>query len=287
MSADAKLSYFSKNKIQCPICENTFYREDLLTGRGRLIAGDLTDELRRLYDPSDKFGEVHPLIYPVTVCPDCYYAAFPGDFVEIDEGTKHQIEQNAERRVRDIGLLFDDLDFRQPRTLKEGAASYYFSMMCYEFCPEDRSPTMKQGLAALRAAWILNDLEEREPAQNYDKVAELFYRKARFFYNQAIEYDQDGKEAIGNVAHLGPDLDKNYGYDGVLYLGAYLELKYGLTEDPGKREAALKGAKRTCARIFGMGRATKNKPTAILDLARGLFETLGEEIARSGMDGGA
>ncbi len=285
MSAEAKLTYFSKNKIQCPICETTFYREDLLTGRGRLIAGNLTDELRRLYDPSDKFGAVYPLIYPVTVCPACYYAAFPGDFLDIGDEAKRQIDLDADKRLHNISLLFDELDFREPRRLKEGAASYYFAMMCYDTAPDDKSPTIKQGLCALRAAWVLGDLTNKEPAENYDRVMELFYRKARFLYNQSIEYEQTGKESIANVAHLGPDLDKNYGYDGVLYLSSYLELHYGPQEDPEKRVAALKFAKRTCARIFGMGKASKNKPSAILDRARDLYDRLGEELSRSGEDG--
>lgn len=285
MSADAKLTYFSKNKIQCPICENTFYREDLLTGRGRLIAGDLTDELRRQYDPSDKFGRVNPLIYPVTVCPACYYAAFPGDFLDIDPEARQAIDLDADKRLRDIGLLFDDLDFREPRGLKEGAASYYFAMMCYEFAPDEKSPTIKQGLCALRAAWLMNDLAAVERDENYDRVADIFYRKARFLYNQAIEYEQSGKESVSAVAHLGPDLDKNYGYDGVLYLAAYLDLHYGPKEDLKKYAAGLKFARRTCARIFGMGKASKNKPEAILDRARSLYETLGEELERSGVDG--
>lgn len=285
MSGDAKLTYFSKNEIQCPTCETSFYREDLLTGRGRLIAGNLTEELRRLYDPSDKFGAVNPLIYPVTVCPACYFAAFPGDFLSLPEETKREIDLDADRRLHNISLLFSDLDFREPRGLKEGAASYYFAMMCYDHFPDDKSPTIKQGLCALRASWILTDLLKVEPNEHYEKVIELFYRKARFLYYQAIEYEQNGKESIANIAHLGPDLDKNYSYDGVLYLSAYLELHYGPEDDREKRIAALKYAKRTCARIFGMGKASKNKPAAILDRARDLYDQLGEELTRSGDDG--
>lgn len=285
MSADVKLTYFSKNEIQCPVCETTFYREDLLTGRGRLIAGNLTEELRRLYDPSDKFGSVNPLIYPITVCPACYFAAFPGDFLGIGDRTKREVELDADKRLHNIGLLFSDLDFREPRGLREGAASYYFAMMCYDYFPDEKSPTIKQGLCALRASWILHDLLQTEPDENFGKVVELFYRKARFFYNQSIEYEQTGKESIANVAHLGPDLDKNYGYDGVLYLSAYLELHFGQSEDQEKRVASLKYARRTCARIFGMGKASKNKPEVILDRARDLYDRLGEELARSGDDG--
>ena len=67
----ATLTFFSKNKIECPICDETFYREEMRTGRGRMIAGDLTKELRRNYEASQQYGEIYPLVYPVTVCPSC------------------------------------------------------------------------------------------------------------------------------------------------------------------------------------------------------------------------
>ena len=51
-----KVTFFSKNPIECPLCNTKFYKEDLLSGRGRLIAGDLSDELRRFYEPSQKYG---------------------------------------------------------------------------------------------------------------------------------------------------------------------------------------------------------------------------------------
>jgi hypothetical protein len=79
------------------------------------------------------------------------------------------------------------------------------------------------------------------------------------------------------MPHLGPDIDKNFGYDGVLYLAAYLEYSWGPKKDVEQRKKSLENAKRTVARIFGMGKASKDKPTAILDNARSLHETIGKE----------
>jgi uncharacterized protein (DUF2225 family) len=67
---------------------------------------------------------------------------------------------------------------------------------------------------------------------------------------------------------LGPDIDKDYGYDGVLYLNGLLDLLYGPREDKEKRIKDLTTAKRYVAKIFGMGRASKKKPSALLDQAR-------------------
>ena len=68
MNETQKLTFFEKKQTVCPVCDAKFYREDLLSGGGRLIAGDLTPELRRLYEPSKKYGEVHPLMPCVLLC---------------------------------------------------------------------------------------------------------------------------------------------------------------------------------------------------------------------------
>ena len=86
-----RISFFAKNKTVCPSCNAEFYREDVRTGRGRLIAGDLANDLRRLYEPSKKYGEVQPLIYTITVCPVCFYAAFPSDFESLPEKAKEGV----------------------------------------------------------------------------------------------------------------------------------------------------------------------------------------------------
>jgi hypothetical protein len=248
------------------------------TGRGRLIAGALTHELRRQYEPSQKYGRVYPLIYPVTVCPDCFYAAYHPDFLEVPDAVRRQLDSDRSRRTENVHKLFDQLDFTEPRDLEEGVASYFFAIMCYDHFPKEFSPTFKQGLSSLRAAWLCNDLHRRSPQENYDYLAQVFYRKARFFYEHAVELEQSGDESLPQGFPLGPDLDKNYGYDGVLYLVGYLDYKYGSRHDPEQRTMALQRAKRTVAKIFGMGKASKSKPAAILDNAREVYHQIATEL---------
>lgn len=90
---------------------------------------------------------------------------------------------------------------------------------------------------------------------------------------------------MASIPNLGPDLDKNYGYDGVLYLSAYLEYKYGPRKDTEMRKTYLNNAKRTLSRIFGMGKASKNKPSILLDLARDVRTKITEEIEEEGENG--
>ncbi len=276
-----KVSFYSKTPTSCPVCGTNFPREELLTGRGRLIAGELTNELRRTYEPSKKFGEVHPLIYPVTVCPNCWYAAYQQDFSLVNQDGIVRLSEDGDHRQQSIGTIFPGLDFEAPRNLPEGVASYYLAVMCYDYFPASVTPTFKQGVSCLRAAWLLSDLHGIFPGKNYEYLSRLFYRKAAFFYSLAVDYEGNGKEAIANAGHLGPDLDKNYGYDGVLYLSALLEYRYGSDETPDLRVQALKRAKTTVARIFGMGRASKDKPTAILEKAKDLYAEISAELKSS------
>ncbi|MFW6363098.1 MAG: DUF2225 domain-containing protein [Spirochaeta sp.] len=278
-SANDAVSYFTKKLIDCPVCQGEFRREELRTGRGRLIAGKLSTELRRYYEPSQKYGEVNPLVYPVTVCPHCLFASMQSDFHEVPVDAAEKLDENRSARLKQIKMVCKDLDYRAPRRLEEGLASYILAMECYEYYPPVVSPIIKQAVCGLRAAWLSEDLHRKKPDENYDYLRLIMYRKACFLYKRAIELEQSGEQSIGGLKHLGPDLDKNYGYDGALYIMGLLEYRYGPTEDKAYRLQALIYAKRTIARIFGMGKASKNKPTAILDNARDVYEQINKEIS--------
>lgn len=273
-----RLTFLSKLPVACPVCEKEFHREDLMSGRGRLIAGDLGEDLRRHYEPSRRYGEVFPLVYAVTVCPFCVYAAYPADFAAVGPDAAEAIVADQEARRQAVALVVEDVDFTRSRTLQDGVASYILALMCYEHLDFKLAPSLKKGLCALRGAWCLDDLHARHPGENYDRVALLLYRKARFFYRYALDTMHSGREDLEAVKNYGPDLDYNFGFDGFLYLNGLLEFRYGPRQDREKRLAALDTARRAVAKIFGMGRASKSKPSAILELARALYEQIGAEI---------
>jgi uncharacterized protein len=276
--AQQKLTFFAKKQTVCPVCDGKFFREDLLSGGGRLIAGNLTKELRRQYDPSKKYGEVRPLIYPMNVCPVCYFAALPQDFAAIPDGSVKKAEVHTDERREAVMMILPNLDFTSPRTLKEGVASYFLATMCYEFYDKKANPTFKAGLSALRAGWLCADLDAQESGENWDHLSLLFYRKAHFYYQLALEREGGGHEPFDQALNFGPDLDKNYGYYGVIYLAAYLDFKYGTKSDPAKRIEALRYARRMMAKIFGVGKSSKNRPSAILDNAKEVYEQMGAEL---------
>ncbi len=272
------ITFFSKENIECPVCEYIFQREDLRTGRGRLIAGSLTDELRRLYEPTQKFGEVYPLVYSITVCPKCRYAAFPQDFNNISLGALKAIEAETDARKNSLNKIFPDLDFEKPRTLKSGVASYHYAIYSMQHFPRENSPTIKSGLAALRAAWLCEDLNRKYSGENFDYLSKIYYHKAWFYYTEALKYEEDGTEGIADAGILGPDIDQNYGYDGVLYIAAQLEYKYGPGDNPEHRRASLERAKTMVGRLFGLGKASKDKPSTLLERAREIHSAINREL---------
>jgi len=275
---ELKVSFISKKDYTCPACEGVFHKEELLTGGGRLIAGALTMELHRLYEPSVKYGDVFPLVYHAVVCPECWFASQEADFANLPQAKQADVAKDKERRKADTRLIFPNVDFTQPRGLMEGAASQYLVLRGYDFFEKQTSPTIKQGLASIRTAWLLDDLHKKLPGQHYDWLATLFRKKAEYFYFEALNREQSGKEPMSGLKSFGPDLDKNYSYEGMLYMCAYLRYKYGPANDADERKASLEDARRTIAKLFGMGKKSKDKPGAFLDLARKVYNAINEEL---------
>lgn len=273
---ERKITFYTKESIRCPVCDASFKREELFSGR--LNVDELTDELHRQYKPKQAFGDVYPLVYEMDVCPHCYYAAFRADFEAAGRAAAVALNDAFSRRTDSVASLFKRLDFQAPRGLLEGIASYYLAIQCYEFVPADFSPTIKSAIAAVRAAWLCKDMHKRQPTENWDYMATLLYRKARFFYKHALELEASGKEAYSNVRILGPDTDKNYGHEGVIYMSAVLELKYGPTDNREQRNKALNAGKNAIARMFGVGKKTKAKPGPLLERARELYERMKHEL---------
>lgn len=272
------ITFYSKEQIKCPICETKFKREELHSGGGRLIAGDLTDELQRLYQPSVKYGEVYPTIYNITVCPKCLFAAFPQDFSIVPKQLTPKLFDAIDSRYKSIKRIFNSFDFSKNRGLNEGAASYYLAILCYELFDKKFSPTIKQAICSIRSAWLFEELGKKFPEENYKYLSDLFYQKATFLYRYALELESTGTEIIAGLKSFGPDTDKNYGYDGIIYLAALLEYKYGQKLDEETRTKRLEYQKIALAKMFGLGKSSKSKPGPLLEVARDLYDQLKIEL---------
>ncbi|MDR3356711.1 MAG: DUF2225 domain-containing protein [Spirochaetaceae bacterium] len=276
--AGLKISYQSKEVYVCPVCEEEFKREELLSGSGRLNAGELTDELHRLYVPSAKYGSIYPLAYQATVCPNCWFSSMQGDFNRLPKDRIEDVADDEDRRREEAGLICHDIDFRAPRTLEAGVISQYLVLRCYDYYKSDSSPTIKQAVAALRAGWLLDELDTREQGQHYDWIAVLFKKKAGFLYLEALKREQNGTETLSAMGNLGPDTDKNYGYEGTIYMAGLLQYKYGDTNDTARRRDTLAESKRNLAKMFGLGKSSKNKPGPLIEKSRALYDMIAKEL---------
>ncbi len=272
---DKKISYRLKDAIKCPICSYEFHREEMMTGGGRLIAGKLTDELRRLFDKNEKYGVVYPLAYLVTVCPGCLYSAYPKDFLELTQPEIDKISATTQGRQNSIKKFFGGINFENNRDLVLGAASYLLAVDCYTFRTKNVAPTFKKAASSIRAAWLFGDIAKQVPEKPYKKISDFFYRKAYQFYQLALEIVQTGAEPIEAAGNIGPDYDKNWGYEGILYMCAVLTLKVGALEpDINKRIENFEKTKRYLSRLFGSGKASKSKPGPLIDMTRDLYDRM-------------
>lgn len=274
------ITYLSSQPITCPVCGHEFYVEKMQTGSGRLIAGDITDLLHRKYKPSQKYGKIDPLIYSIITCPDCYYSVLPQDFLKIPDDVADSLKSLSHERIDFANKIIGEIvDFTKAKTSESGAAGYALAIDCYDKFPKKMTPVIKQAICSIRCGYIFDDLNIERPGVYYDYLASLFYKKALFFYKYALELNQSKVQIMENMKVLGPDIDKDYGYDGVTYEIATLTVKYGEKTNPEIRQKELDEAKLYFGKLFGMGKSNVNKPKEILEKSKDFFDIITKEMA--------
>lgn len=273
-----KISFFEKKPTVCPVCAHEFHIERMMSGGGRLNAGQLHKDLRREWIPSKKFGEIFPLIYDVVTCPSCWYSALACDFHKPDPKAIPKMQEQAQERRDFVEPIFKDLDFTLPKTLREGTASYLLALHAYQNWGGNFAPSLKSALCCIRSSWLFADLHKKFPRENYDYLSLIMKHKARFYYQRLVERETTGKESVSSVAFFGPDVDFNWGYDGVLYLTGYLEFTLGEASDEAERHRKLERARMVVAKLVGMGKSSKSKPSPLLEMAKDLYHEMGAEL---------
>ena len=252
----------------------------MMSGNGRMIAGGLSDELHRNFEPSARFGKIYPLIYEIGACPFCYTALLWNDFKELkNKETLDRLFETRGDRFNKVETIFPHFNLKKERNLYDGCAMYYLSILTYSLVNPELVPTMKSAFLTLRLAWLSKELNSVCPGHNFDYISQVFYRKALFFYQQAVENEQNRTEKSSSLSNFGPDMDKNYGWDGVIYLCGLLELKYGQKDDIQLRLKKLSESKTAIARIFGLGKSSKAKPGPLLEKSRDLYDIISKEVS--------
>ena len=153
-----KITFRQKNATVCPVCRNEFFREEMFTGGGRLIADKLTDELRMTYKENKKWGRIYPLSYLLNVCPNCLFTAYPKDFNDVTDDEVMKIQGMSSARKNAVNKFFGDIDFNQDRNLLMGGASFMLAVDCYNLRRKNVAPTFKKAVSSISGAWLFSDL---------------------------------------------------------------------------------------------------------------------------------
>ncbi len=274
----SSFTFFSKTPMECPLCQSEFYREDLKSGGGRLIAGKLTHDLRRLYEDNKKFGVIIPMIYSISVCPECYYAALYEDFYSLGKSREKLIEHQSTRENL-VQQLCPGINYHKVRNIEHGLMSYLLAIDCYKLMDKRQSPTLKRGILSLRVSWLASDMAKHYDKPVFASMKQIFYRKAAKYYGLALGYSQNGTEPFDGTKHIGPDTDKNWGYDGLLYLAGLLNYKLAESDKNIERKGKTYiKVRRIMGKLYGRGQASKDKPTVILNNAKDIYDDLRKSI---------
>jgi len=267
-----QVTFFSKREITCPSCKTIFKREELQIGRGRINAGELTNELRRLYIPTQKYGVVNPLLYPILICPSCFFSGLLSDFQKLPQDNINTISLEEENRHKLISKIFGiSFDFTERRSLITGLASYILAFSSTIHLPKIFSPTARRGLYSLRAAWLAEDCYNKSKIPIFQELQKEMYHQAYINYDLALDKQIRNIEPFDGFIWMGPDIDTNFGYDGMLYITALLNLKHLSLLSIDEQLVKLGQTKRVLSKIFGVGKATKEKPTVLVSNAKNLY----------------
>lgn len=284
MDIRSEISFFKEEDIECPSCSKIVVFEEMKTGRGRLDAGPLSMDLHRVFIATEEFGQAYPFLYNVATCNHCFFSALKHDFTKLKTDTLENIkgDEASKTRVEFVSHLFEKLpNFIERKNLVSGIASYLLAVATYNQFSKRNSPTIRMALCTLRTAWLcqhIRDLGYEDPNINF--LIKVLYRKAFFLYDRALELGMKGEEDLSENIILGPDVDNNYGYDGVIYMHAWLCTNYGSKANVEMRLKQLHSMRTNLSKVFGFGRASKEKPSALLNIARSTFDQIENELRK-------
>ncbi len=277
----ASVSYRVKNASCCPVCGTEFHHEMLYSGRGRLISGAITAELRHLYKPNPKYGPIYPQAYSIITCPECLYSSFADDFSELADHEIQTIRNFKEKRCSKIKRIFGPLSFHENRNLILGAASYILALDCYQKRGLQIGPTPKKAICSLRGAWLCHDIDMLFPNYGFAKIRELLYAKAAIYYIPTLEFIESNEEPQEKfIQLLGPDTDKNWGFEGVAYMSSYLGYRYAhkICEDKDSQKELIRRSRRNLSHIYGHGKVSRIKPSLIVNFAKDLHNQISKDL---------
>lgn len=169
MDGDIKLE-----SITCPVCRKKFTAEYVEK-----------DAMAVIFQDSDfmkSYKGVNPELYAIYVCPQCFYAAFREDFLNIPWVIIDELSKRKEERED----IVKNVDFNKKRNLYLALLSYEVAVACYKF---RRNSSEKIADIMMKAAWLARDMNSWQLERDFLKKALMYYMKA-FDHERDLRMDQ-------------------------------------------------------------------------------------------------
>ncbi|HPG30430.1 MAG TPA: DUF2225 domain-containing protein [bacterium] len=267
------LSTFKKESRKCPVCENQFKEEFMLTGSMRQVSINMNEELRTFY--KDYQGiPVAPFVYEVITCPKCYYSSLISDFNSLYQQKQNYTEKETEliknlritaiknqNQRKELIKNISGVNFEESKNLETSLASFILAIDCYNYFNEKSLPDTKKAVCAIRAAWLAGDL-------NLSVLQDSYYKEAHKYYSLIANKPDDS-----GGFKLGPDWGNNFGFEGVRFIKVMLDLRFlDEIENIKQRFEVMQNVRATFSKIRGLGKASQNKRGPLLKIAEDMFE---------------
>lgn len=176
---------FYEKQVSCPICGTSFKSRRIRYSKLKLIKQD--PDLRRHYQ------ELDPLLYNVTICPECSYANLNRDFDKIPSARK-PLHLNIERRRSDSLQLSE---------VEMAIENYLLVLQCLE---KLASPPDKLARIYLYLAWLYEDSGNETKGREMRQEALNYYNQA-YTTSSAMDSSQ-----LHQITYLIAELSSQLGY---------------------------------------------------------------------------
>jgi hypothetical protein len=157
--------------INCPVCKYKFEAEYPEEGSYKVISQD-TDFMK-------SYLGVNPELYVIYVCPQCFYAAFREDFLNIPWVICEELIKRKPERED----IVKNADFNKRRNMYLALLSYEVAVACYKL---RKDSSEKIANIMMKAAWLAREM-------NSWQLEKEFLKKALIYYIRAFEHERDLK----------------------------------------------------------------------------------------------
>jgi len=182
------MTTFLNIQLTCPVCGTTFSSQAIGSTSQR---GQDTD-----FRPHS-LG-LDPIPHYVHVCPNCCFAAFQGDFEEVQPSVREAVLSGAIGAEGIIGA--------EPRGALKGSTRYLLAARCYEY--DTRATALRQADLYLRASWCAR--QEGRKAREREAQTEAVLR-----FEKALEEGEVEPEQLQVTLYLIGELYRRLGLFGL------------------------------------------------------------------------